>query len=95
MARATLKKEKVDRKSLHRKGIPFSGDWYTLQDIVRHRMFPWAHSFWSVRNVVELDAKKKNILKATITGTGRGTKYHFQGANIIKFVKFIEAGNRL
>jgi len=66
--------------------------WYTLQDIVRAKMFPWAHSFWSVRNVVNLDKDKSNILKAAITGKGRGTKYHFKGSNIIKFVNQVEAG---
>ena len=76
-----MKKEKISRES-----------WYTLQDIVKGKMFPWAHSFWSVRNVVKLDKEKNNILKATITGTGRGTKYHFQGENIIKFIKLVESG---
>lgn len=66
--------------------------WYTLQDIVREKMFPWAHSFWSVRNVVKLDKEKTNILKAAITGKGRATKYHFKGSNIIKFVNQVEAG---
>lgn len=61
--------------------------WYTLQDIVRGKMFPWASSFWSVRNVVQIDSKGKNLLKPNITGKGRGTKYHFKGENIIRFVK--------
>lgn len=66
--------------------------WYTMQDIVRHCMFPWATSFWSVRNVVTLDRAKTNVLKATVTGTGRGTKYHFKGEHIINFIKNVEAG---
>ena len=69
-----------------------SEGWYTLQDIAREKMFPWAHSFWSVRNVVKLDKEKTNILKAAITGKGRATKYHFKGSNIIKFVNQVEAG---
>lgn len=67
--------------------------WYTLQDVVRSHMFPWARSFWSVRNVVTLDRKNKNLLRATITGTGRATKYHFKGDRIIKFIKAVEAGS--
>ena len=67
-------------------------EWYTLQDIVTNKMFPWANSFWSVRNVVNLDRANKNILKATITGDGRAKKYHFKGENIIKFVNEVEAG---
>jgi len=67
-------------------------EWYTLQDIVRSKMFPWAHSFWSVRNIVKLDKEKSNLLKATITGEGRATKYHFRGQNIINFINQVEAG---
>lgn len=65
---------------------------YTLQDIVRERMFPWAKSFWSVRNFVALDQRKSNILKPLIVGSGRGTKYHFKGENIIKFINAVDAG---
>ncbi len=66
--------------------------WYTMQDIVRSKMFPWVSSLWSVRNLVALDRRNKSILKANITGTGRATKYHFKGENIIKFVKEFESG---
>lgn len=66
--------------------------WYTMQDVVRENMFPWARSFWSVRNTVALDRKGKNLLKAIIQGDGRGTKYHFKGENIIQFVKESMAG---
>lgn len=65
---------------------------YTMQDIVRDRMFPWATSFWSVRNFVKLDSDKTNILKPLIVGKGRATKYHFKGSNIIKFIDAVEAG---
>lgn len=65
---------------------------YTLQDIVTMKMFPWAKSFWSVRNIVALDKKGANNLKPLIVGKGRATKYHFKGANIIKFISGVEAG---
>ena len=61
--------------------------WYTLQDIVKGRMFPGATSFWKIRNIVALDRRSKNLLKANITGRGRATKYHFKGENINKFIK--------
>jgi hypothetical protein len=61
-------------------------EWYTLQDIVKSKMFEWATSFWSVRKLVEFDSKHKNILQGTITGSGRGRKYHFKGENIISFI---------
>lgn len=65
-------------------------EWYSLSDIVQSRMFPWAISFWGVRNIIKND--RTNILKAMITGTGRGTKYRFQGKNIINFIKSVEDG---
>lgn len=76
-----MKNNKIDPKG-----------WYTLLDIARSGMFPWANSFWSVRRIVELDRGSKNILKANVTGTGRGTKYHFRGSNINKFVEAFESG---
>jgi len=66
--------------------------WYSMQDIVRSGMFPWARSFWSVRNVVAMDARSKNLLKPGVVGTGRATKYHFKGENIIKFLREFEEG---
>lgn len=67
-------------------------EWYTLQDIVRGKMFPWLNSFISIRNLVAQDRDNKNVLKANITGTGRATKYHFKGENIIKFISEFDAG---
>ena len=68
-------------------------EWYSLQDVVKKHMFVWcASSYWSVRNVVALDRRNKNILKATIIGTGRATKYRFKGENIINFIKLVDAG---
>lgn len=76
-----------------------SEDWYTLQDIVKEKMFvfpsqPWknASSFYSVRNIVNTDKKRENLLQANIEGKGRGKKYHFKGENIIKFIQQVEAG---
>ena len=70
-----MKKEQIQNES-----------WYTLQDIVRMKLFSWRSSFWSVRKAVVLDKKKSNILQPVITGRGRGKKYHFKGENIIKFI---------
>lgn len=67
-------------------------EWYTMQDIFRAGMFPWAPSLWAVRNLVAMDRRNKNILKANITGTGRATKYHFKGKNIIELITQFEAG---
>lgn len=68
-------------------------EWYTLQDIVKNKMFyPLASSFWATRKIVGLDRKNGNILKVTITGTGRGSKYHFKGEHIISFIKQMNGG---
>ncbi len=66
--------------------------WYTLQDLVRSRMFPWATSFWSVRRIVASDRRSKNLLQTQVAGTGRGKKYHFKGEHIIKFISEATAG---
>lgn len=66
--------------------------WYTMQDIIRGVMFPWARSVWSVRKAVEADRENKNVLKAIITGEGRARKYLIKGENITKFVKLVESG---
>ncbi len=67
-------------------------EWYSLQDIVRDKMFPWATSFWSVRNVVKKDLKNGNVLAVMKKGRGTGVKYHFKGENIINFINLVESG---
>lgn len=67
-------------------------NYYSMQQIVSGKFFAWATSFWSVRKVVESDLKKKNVLKAIITGDGRAKKYQFKGSNIIKFITEVETG---
>lgn len=66
--------------------------WYTLRDLVAMRIFPWATSFASVRAIVLRDRRNWNVLDCQMFGEGRGTKYHFQGRNIIEFLKAIESG---
>lgn len=65
---------------------------YSLLDVVRDKMFPWAHSYWSVRNIVKRDLDGANVLKTIVIGSGKATKYHFKKENIIKFVKSVETG---
>lgn len=68
-------------------------EWYSLQDMMRGRMFAWCSSIYSIRNIIEKDRKGKNILKAQIMGAGNSIRYKIQGGNIIKFIKLVEAGN--
>jgi len=67
-------------------------EWYTMNDIVQGNIFPWAKSFKKVRDNVKADSMNKNILKPKIEGEGLRTRYHFKGANIIKFLEAVEAG---
>lgn len=81
MATKKVKKNLVDPRA-----------WYSLQDIVRDKMFPWASTFSTVRRIVEMDKAGKNFLKPMIQGEGRAKKYQFKGENIINFLKAVETG---
>ena len=81
MKRAT-KKETIEPEKM-----------YSLLDISRLQMFSWyGGSYWSVKNAVMRDRRRKNVLQGIITGTGRAKKYHFKGENIINFIKLVNAG---
>jgi len=69
--------------------------WYNMQSILRERMFPWVSALGAIRKTVAKDLAGKNLLKTTVIGTGRATKYHFKGTNIIKFVSAVEDGKVL
>ncbi len=62
--------------------------WYSLNAIVRGRIFPTT-SFWSVRKMVENNLM---TLKPRITGEGRGRKYYFRGENIKRFLEALKTG---
>lgn len=82
----------MDKKKITKAAAIDPNGWYSLNDIVRGCLFPWAKSFQSVRNIVAEDRRNKDILKADITGTGRATKYHIKGKNILQFISKFEAG---
>lgn len=86
MKQATARKRKVERPVVNPEV------WYSLQDIVSGKIFPWATSYWSARNVIARDRKNTNILRALITGQGRATKYQIKGEHIINFITAVEAG---
>ena len=68
--------------------------WYTLQDIVQHKMFPWFDSYHSVRKAVLTDTKRtSSILRTVSKGKGKNVRYKIKGENIIKFIKAVEAGS--
>lgn len=67
-------------------------EWYSLFDVSEFGLFPWCTDIRTVRKWVNLDKKKKNVLKAVIQGEGRGTKYQIKGENIQKFITAVESG---
>lgn len=67
--------------------------WYGLLDIVELAMFPWAKTVKSVRGWVQRDKDGRDVLKATIVGSGRQTRYLIKGKNLIQFIASIEAGD--
>lgn len=68
--------------------------WYTLQEIVEQKMFPWLPlSYWSVRRVVLADYAQKNKLRTIAKGNGRNIRYQVKGENILTFIKAVETGS--
>jgi len=67
-------------------------EWYSLQDVVKGGYLIGATTFWSARKIIKSDLKSGNLLKAVITGKGRGLKYRFKGEHIITFINAVEAG---
>lgn len=65
--------------------------WYTLQDIVQMKAFPWLPSYWSVRKAITTP-KVTKVLQPVVRGKGKNVRYQFKGENIIKFIKAVETG---
>jgi len=60
-----------------------------LTEMRRKNAFPWIgkNNHEGYRNLVIEDKIGKNILKAKITGSGRGREYRIKWSNIEKYVK--------
>ena len=66
--------------------------WYNLKEIVELGLFSWCKDIKTVRNWILADKKKKDVLKAVITGKGRHARYLMLGRNINSFVASVEDG---
>lgn len=66
-------------------------EWYSLMDLVALKAIPWAQSYWSIKKLIDKKENQK-ALKVLIQGTGKNTKYHFKGENIINFISKVESG---
>lgn len=60
---------------------------YNLTHIKREGLFPWAIDVRTIRKAVKRDFWGENLLKAEISGTGKGADYKIKGRNIIKFLE--------
>ena len=65
---------------------------YNLSRIKQEGLFPWAKSIITIRSIIKRDYLGDNILKALISGQGRGTDYKIKGSNLIKFLEKCGAG---
>ena len=59
---------------------------YSIGEIVKHKLFPWATHIATVRKTVKADMRSKNELSTRIEGSGHTTRYHIKGSNIKKYV---------
>lgn len=66
---------------------------YTIADMAREKVLPFAISFVKIRSIVENDRKKKNLLKAIVMGDKTHTRYWIKGKNIINFLAHWEDGS--
>lgn len=71
----------------------YPNKYYSLNEILKDNLFPWAQSLRTIKRFVETDAKEKNILKAVRTGERSGTRYLIKGENIINYIANFEDGS--
>ncbi len=79
-----MSKPKIDPKKI-----------YNLTDMRRLNLFHWVGNYHNntYKNAVIEDALGENLLKAKITGSGRGRDYKIKGTNIIIYLKSHEKRN--
>lgn len=65
---------------------------YSLSDITRERLFPWAKDLKTIRSIVHRDLNGENLLKAQVEGTGRTTRYTVKGKNLVRFLTIYGPG---
>lgn len=65
--------------------------YYSLRQIFKLKVFPWIHSFVTLRRLVKKDIEKEtNLFKAIIIGQGRGTRYKIKGQTLIDLLEKID-----
>jgi len=64
--------------------------YYSLSEVARHKMVPFATSYPTLRMLVQQDSNKpeeERIINALILGEGKGTTIRVKGSDLIKFIK--------
>lgn len=67
--------------------------YYSLLEIQRGGFITTHSSVWAVRKLIIADRISRNMLKAVITGNGKGTQYRIKGAHLAAFIKAWESGS--
>lgn len=60
---------------------------YTLKQIKKLNLIPWANNYPILRRLIEMDIVRGNMLKVKKSGEGTGVRYVIDGVNIINYVK--------
>jgi len=58
---------------------------YDIERMMKENVFSWITSRRMYHKIIHTDMENKNILKTTITGSGKGKRYEILEKNIIKF----------
>jgi len=68
---------------------------YDINELMRDQVFWWINSRRMYHKVLQSDMSMGNLLKTTITGSGKGKRYEILGKNIIQFYKVYGPGIEL
>lgn len=59
---------------------------YTLMEIARDGIIPWARDHRTIIKLIENDANGAQLLAANVTGAGRQRRYTIEGKNLKKYL---------
>lgn len=61
--------------------------YYTVTDLVRTRIIPWAKHNRTINKIIEADLEGYSVLKAEVSGTDEYRQYRIAKKNLIKYLK--------
>jgi hypothetical protein len=68
---------------------------FTLMDIVRNRLIPWAQSYRALVRLIKMDMAGENLLQTKVEKYDRYTRYIVRGSNLLKYLKKYESVGQL